>query len=94
MNGAKWIAHNYIDQFRVDPVWKPTGIIQAIKGNQNVDISGLKDWRDKSIVSNFFLFLSCYIVLLCSYSISLLFCMIFANKFLDSDEKYQMSRLY
>lgn len=54
MNGAKWIAHNYIDQFRVDPVWKPTGIIQAIKGNQNVDISRLKDWRAKSIVSIFF----------------------------------------
>ena len=46
---AKWIAHNYLDQFRADPSWSVAGIIQAVKHNQEVDISRLKAWRAKCI---------------------------------------------
>ncbi|XP_039123350.1 uncharacterized protein LOC120259963 [Dioscorea cayenensis subsp. rotundata] len=46
---ATWIANNYLEQFRADPSWKITGIIQAVKLNQQADISRLKAWRAKCI---------------------------------------------
>lgn len=46
---AKWIAFNYLDQFRADPTWSINGIIQAVRSNQQVDISRLKAWRAMSI---------------------------------------------
>ena len=48
---AYWIAYNYIEQFRVNPSWKPARIIQTVKTNQNVDISRLKAWRAESIAT-------------------------------------------
>ena len=44
-----WIARNYLEQFRADPSWKIAGIIQAVKSNQEVDISRLKAYRAKCI---------------------------------------------
>ncbi|XP_039130904.1 uncharacterized protein LOC120267311 [Dioscorea cayenensis subsp. rotundata] len=44
-----WIARNYLEQFRVDPSWKISGIIQVVKTNQEVQISRLKAYRAKSI---------------------------------------------
>lgn len=46
---AKWIAHNYLEQFRADPSWSIAGIIQAVKTNEEVDISRLKAWRARGI---------------------------------------------
>lgn len=46
---AKWIAKTYLEQFRADPNWKLAGIIQAVKTNQEVDISQLKAYRAKCL---------------------------------------------
>lgn len=46
---AEWIANTYLEQFRVDPAWKIAGIIQAMKTNQQVNISRLKAYRAKCI---------------------------------------------
>ena len=46
---ADWIARTYLEQFRVDPAWKISGIIQAVKTNQEVNISRLKAYRAKCI---------------------------------------------
>lgn len=45
---AEWIAKTYLEQFRADPSWKIPGIVQAVKTNQQVDISRLKAYRAKS----------------------------------------------
>ncbi|XP_039128877.1 uncharacterized protein LOC120265007 [Dioscorea cayenensis subsp. rotundata] len=45
----KWIARVYLEQFSADPTWKIQGIIQAVKTNQEIDISRLKAYRAKSI---------------------------------------------
>ncbi|XP_039130213.1 uncharacterized protein LOC120266636 [Dioscorea cayenensis subsp. rotundata] len=46
---AYWVARNYLEQFRADHAWRIAGIIQAVKSNQEVDISRLKAYRAKSI---------------------------------------------
>ena len=46
---AAWIPKTYLEQFRANPAWKIVGIVQAIKSNQEVDISRLKAYRAKSI---------------------------------------------
>ncbi|XP_039145858.1 uncharacterized protein LOC120283285 [Dioscorea cayenensis subsp. rotundata] len=46
---AQWIANTYLEQFRADPSWKLSGVIQAVKTNQEVDISRLKAYRAKCI---------------------------------------------
>ncbi|XP_039135796.1 uncharacterized protein LOC120273231 [Dioscorea cayenensis subsp. rotundata] len=46
---AEWIAKNYLEQFRADPSWRVAGIVQAVKTNQEVDISRLKAYRAKCI---------------------------------------------
>ena len=46
---ADWIARTYLEQFRADPAWKISGIIQAVKTNQEVNISRLKAYRAKCI---------------------------------------------
>lgn len=46
---AQWIAKEYMDQFRADPSWSIPGIIQAVKSNQEVNISRIKAWRAKAI---------------------------------------------
>ncbi|XP_039115507.1 uncharacterized protein LOC120250816 [Dioscorea cayenensis subsp. rotundata] len=59
---ADWVARNYLEQFRADPAWRITGIIQAVKSNQEVDISRLKAYRAKSIAlrSHMYKFLFVY----------------------------------
>ncbi|XP_039141161.1 uncharacterized protein LOC120278432 isoform X2 [Dioscorea cayenensis subsp. rotundata] len=49
---AEWIAKNYLDQFRADPSWKIAGIIQAVRTNQDANISRLKAWRAKRIAAS------------------------------------------
>ncbi|XP_039138185.1 uncharacterized protein LOC120275624 [Dioscorea cayenensis subsp. rotundata] len=49
---ADWITLNYLEQFRADPAWKIVEIIQAIKSNQEVDISRLKTYRAKCIANS------------------------------------------
>ncbi|XP_039140504.1 uncharacterized protein LOC120277718 [Dioscorea cayenensis subsp. rotundata] len=44
-----WIARNYLEQFRADPTWKIVGVIQAIKTNQEVDITRLQAYKAKCI---------------------------------------------
>lgn len=46
---AEWIAKAYLEQFRADPSWKIQGIIQAVKTNQEINISRLKAYRAKCI---------------------------------------------
>ena len=46
---AKWIAKNYLEQFRVDPSWSIVGIIKTMRNNQEDDISWLKAWRARQI---------------------------------------------
>lgn len=46
---ADWIAKAYLEQFRADPSWKIAGIIQAVKTNQEVQISRLTAYRAKCI---------------------------------------------
>ncbi|XP_039130869.1 uncharacterized protein LOC120267252 [Dioscorea cayenensis subsp. rotundata] len=46
---AKWIAKTYMEQFRADPSWKLAGIIQAVKTNQQVEITRLTAYRAKNI---------------------------------------------
>lgn len=46
---ADWIARHYLEQFRADPTWKIAGIIQAVKTNQEVEISRLKAYRAKCL---------------------------------------------
>ncbi|XP_039130803.1 uncharacterized protein LOC120267169 [Dioscorea cayenensis subsp. rotundata] len=46
---AMWIARKYMEQLRADPSWKLSGIMQAVKLNQNVEISRLTAYRAKSI---------------------------------------------
>ena len=46
---ADWIARTYLEQFRVDLAWKISGIIQAVKTNQEVNISRLKAYKAKCI---------------------------------------------
>lgn len=46
---APWIARKYREQFRADPAWKLSGIIQAVRLNQSVEISRLTAFRAKSI---------------------------------------------
>lgn len=41
---TQWIAHNYLEQFIVDFSWSIVGIIQVVKTNKEMDISGLKTW--------------------------------------------------
>lgn len=41
------IANIYFEQFRADLAWKIAGIIQAVKANQEVDISRMKTYRAK-----------------------------------------------
>ncbi|XP_039136666.1 uncharacterized protein LOC120273983 isoform X2 [Dioscorea cayenensis subsp. rotundata] len=49
---AKWVAEHYLDQFRADPGWLVAGIMQAVKKNQQVNITRLKAWRAKSIAKS------------------------------------------
>ena len=44
---ADYIARTYLDQFRADPAWNISGIIQAMKTNQEVNINRLKVYRAK-----------------------------------------------
>lgn len=53
---AEWIAKNYLDQFWADPSWKSAGIIQAVRTNQEANISRLKAWRAKCIAARYILF--------------------------------------
>lgn len=46
---ANWIAMNYFEQFRVNLNWAISGIVQAVKTNQKVNISRLKAYRAKCI---------------------------------------------
>lgn len=50
---AQCIAEHYLEQFRANPSWKITGIIQAVKTNHEVDISRLKAWRAKNIAARY-----------------------------------------
>lgn len=51
---AKWIAQTYMTQFRADPGWSLAGIIQAVKQNQEVEITRLKAWRAKSLALRYY----------------------------------------
>lgn len=42
-----WIARHYLEIFRADLSWKLTGIVQAVKTNQEVDISRIKAYMFK-----------------------------------------------
>lgn len=46
---ASWVAHHYLEQFRTDPSWKIYGVIQAVRTNQQVEISRLTAYRTKGI---------------------------------------------
>ncbi|XP_050216383.1 uncharacterized protein LOC126667453 [Mercurialis annua] len=45
----KWIAQKYIEQFRADPNWCLSGIIQAVKSNQKASIGRVCALRAKHI---------------------------------------------
>ncbi|XP_039120854.1 uncharacterized protein LOC120257450 [Dioscorea cayenensis subsp. rotundata] len=46
---ANWIAMNYLEQFRANPNWAISVIVQVVKTNQKVNVSRLKAYRVKCI---------------------------------------------
>lgn len=46
---AKWIAKNYLEQFKAYPSWKLAGIRQTVRSNEETDISKIIAWRSKCI---------------------------------------------
>ncbi|KAK9083073.1 hypothetical protein Scep_029544 [Stephania cephalantha] len=44
---SDWLAEKYIEQFRVDPNWSVSGIIQRVKDDLKFEISRMKAWRAK-----------------------------------------------
>lgn len=44
-----WIVRHYLEKIREDPSWKLVGIIETVKTNQEVGITGIKAYRAKSI---------------------------------------------